>query len=91
MYRVTREGEPQRLASCELSNHWLLWHATRASNLLGILASGLEVQPLAQHWNGDPMAKVDTHSALPSRPPYNAESVIGLASKSRAWRNVTRI
>lgn len=57
VYRVTREGEPQRLASCELSNHWLLWHATRASNLLGILASGLEVQPLAQHWNGDPMAK----------------------------------
>lgn len=55
--RVTREKELERLAGCEIDNHWLLWHATDAWNILGILASGLEAQPLTEHWTGDPMAK----------------------------------
>ncbi|XP_077522271.1 poly [ADP-ribose] polymerase tankyrase-like isoform X2 [Amblyomma americanum] len=57
MFRVTRDGEPQRLASCGVDNHWLLWHAAQPYSLLGILASGLEPRPLVSHWMGDHQAK----------------------------------
>lgn len=57
MFRVTRDGEPQRLASCGVDNHWLLWHAAQPYSLLGILASGLEPRPLVNHWMGDHQTK----------------------------------
>ncbi|KAH7972036.1 hypothetical protein HPB52_005807 [Rhipicephalus sanguineus] len=58
MFRLTRDGENQRLASCGVDNHWLLWHAVQPYNLLGILASGLEPRLLVDHWMGDHQAKV---------------------------------
>ncbi|XP_037274311.2 poly [ADP-ribose] polymerase tankyrase isoform X3 [Rhipicephalus microplus] len=57
MFRLTRDGENQRLASCGVDNHWLLWHAVQPYNLLGILASGLEPRLLVDHWMGDHQAK----------------------------------
>ncbi|KAL1414793.1 hypothetical protein MTO96_007255 [Rhipicephalus appendiculatus] len=57
MFRLTRDGENQRLASCGVDNHWLLWHAVQPHNLLGVLASGLEPRLLVDHWMGDHQAK----------------------------------
>ncbi|XP_064484514.1 poly [ADP-ribose] polymerase tankyrase-like isoform X2 [Ornithodoros turicata] len=48
IFRVSREGEAQRLSSCELPNHWLLWHGLGAADLLGVFASGLRPRPAGQ-------------------------------------------
>lgn len=48
VFRVSRDGEAQRLSSCELPNHWLLWHGLGVADLLGVLARGLLPRPAGQ-------------------------------------------
>ncbi|XP_050036794.1 poly [ADP-ribose] polymerase tankyrase-like isoform X1 [Dermacentor andersoni] len=57
MFRLTRDGELERLESCGVDNHWLLWHAVQPYNLLSVLANGLEPRLLVDHWMGDHQTK----------------------------------
>ncbi len=45
IFRISRKGEEDRLAACNLDNHMLLWHGTSPTNLISILKRGLLVTP----------------------------------------------
>ncbi|CAG2105984.1 unnamed protein product [Medioppia subpectinata] len=55
IYRINRSGEDKRLTGTDRladSNRWLLWHGTRAGNVLSILAKGLQKGPLGSQISG---------------------------------------
>ncbi len=46
VYGVARQGEAARFAAFrDLPNHRLLWHGSRLTNFVGILAEGLRIAP----------------------------------------------
>lgn len=45
IFRIARKGEEQRLASCGVDNHRLLFHGSSSSNLISILSKGLLIAP----------------------------------------------
>ena len=45
IFRISRKGEEDRLAACNLDNHTLLWHGSSPTNLISILKRGLLVTP----------------------------------------------
>ncbi|GFR16104.1 poly polymerase tankyrase [Trichonephila clavata] len=57
IYAVHLPEQFEHFKSLKLSNHMLLWHGTRLSNMLAILARGLQVAPLGVQMNGDLFGK----------------------------------
>ena len=45
VFRVQREGEDERLQSCGVDRHVLLFHGSSSYNLISILGQGLLVAP----------------------------------------------
>jgi len=46
IFKIQRKGEPERMEKWKhLENHYLLWHGSRTSNFIGILAQGLRIAP----------------------------------------------
>ncbi|XP_025104527.1 LOW QUALITY PROTEIN: tankyrase-like protein [Pomacea canaliculata] len=45
IYKVSRPGEADTMATRRLDNHYLLWHGTSMANVISILARGLLVAP----------------------------------------------
>ncbi|KAF8788729.1 Poly [ADP-ribose] polymerase tankyrase like protein [Argiope bruennichi] len=52
IYAVHIPEQVEQFKTTKLSNHMLLWHGTRLSNMLSILARGLQVAPLGIQMNG---------------------------------------
>ncbi|CAG2182186.1 unnamed protein product, partial [Oppiella nova] len=52
VYRVNRNGEEKAFDGTGVDNRWLLWHGTRAANVLSILAKGLQKSPLSAEISG---------------------------------------
>lgn len=57
IYAVHLPEQLERFKTLKLSNRMLLWHGTRLSNMLAILARGLQVAPLGVQMNGDLFGK----------------------------------
>ncbi|GFT42008.1 poly polymerase tankyrase [Nephila pilipes] len=57
IFAVHLPEQLERFKTLKLSNHMLLWHGTRLSNMLAILARGLQVAPLGVQMNGDLFGK----------------------------------
>ncbi|XP_074658150.1 poly [ADP-ribose] polymerase tankyrase-like [Tubulanus polymorphus] len=45
IYKVSRQGESERLQKCGRNNRHLLWHGSSSANLLSILTRGLLIAP----------------------------------------------
>ncbi|XP_033625691.1 poly [ADP-ribose] polymerase tankyrase-like [Asterias rubens] len=45
IFRLSRLGEDERIESCNMRNHRLLWHGSSTVNLLSIMKQGLLVSP----------------------------------------------
>ncbi|XP_033624396.1 poly [ADP-ribose] polymerase tankyrase-like [Asterias rubens] len=45
IFRLSRDGEDERLNSCGVDNHKLLWHGSKCSNVISILKKGLLITP----------------------------------------------
>ena len=58
VYRVNRNGEEKAFDGTGVDNRWLLWHGTRAANVLSILAKGLQKSPLSAQMSGHLFGKV---------------------------------
>ncbi|XP_038072455.1 poly [ADP-ribose] polymerase tankyrase-like isoform X2 [Patiria miniata] len=52
IFRLSRDGEEERLKSCKLDNHKLLWHGSSVVNLLSILKKGLQINPVEAQRSG---------------------------------------
>ncbi|XP_054722688.1 LOW QUALITY PROTEIN: uncharacterized protein LOC129232581 [Uloborus diversus] len=57
VFAVNLPAQREKFESSGLSNHMLLWHGTRLSNILAILSRGLQVAPLGVQMNGDMFGK----------------------------------
>ncbi|CAL1296048.1 unnamed protein product [Larinioides sclopetarius] len=57
IYAVHIPEQLEQFKTTKFSNHMLLWHGTRLSNMLSILARGLQVAPLGVQMNGNLFGK----------------------------------
>lgn len=58
IYRVNRTGEEDRFKANNVGNNWLLWHGTKVTNVISILAKGLLKAPLSAQRSGHLFGKV---------------------------------
>lgn len=58
IFAVHFPQQSEDFKSLNLSNHMLLWHGTRLSNMLAILNRGLQVAPLGVPITGHMLGKV---------------------------------
>ena len=60
IFRVNRNGEENTFNAKNVGNNWLLWHGTKVTNVLSILANGLQKSPLGAKISGHLFGKVDS-------------------------------
>ena len=58
IFKINRNGEEEAFNGKNLGNNWLLWHGTKVSNVLSILANGLQKAPLSAQISGHLFGKV---------------------------------
>ena len=58
VYKISREGEDDRLDNCGVGNRKLLFHGSSTSNLISILSRGLLVAPSEAPTTGYAWGKV---------------------------------